>query len=184
MIRWFNKYVRYFLSGIALICFMFNVSAESPLGLDEDKERLKQMQEEAPVVLPAFPAEENLLYFDVSPMQTMKFAIDSKSLVIAGHEVRYTLVATSSFGAKNISYEGIRCFSYETRRYAYGHKDGWKPAKNDKWRRIQSNTANRSQAALVQDYFCTDKMIEGKPEDMLDRIRYRRSLYKKQYHGG
>jgi len=184
MTRRLSKYGRYFLGGMVLICFMLNVSAQSLLGDDEDEKRLKQMQEEAPVALPAFPVEENLLYFEVSPTQTMKFAVDSQSLAIAGHEVRYTLVADSSSGARNISYEGVRCFSYEVKHYAYGYKNEWKSARNNTWRKIQFHAANRPQAALVQDYFCLDKIIEGKPENMLDRIRSRRSLYQEKFHGG
>lgn len=69
--------------------------------------------------------------------------------------VRYTLVATSSQGARNISYEGIRCDTREFKVYAYGDASGKLTERYDPvWARIDEAAANRQRAALQKDYLC------------------------------
>ena len=71
-------------------------------GLDEDEEEAPKVKKEMPLVLPAFPKEENLLPFEVSPTQTQEFFIDSNSLTVGEDEIRYTMVSKSRAGAVNI----------------------------------------------------------------------------------
>ncbi|WAV91714.1 CNP1-like family protein [Oxalobacter aliiformigenes] len=99
-------------------------------------------------------------------------------------EIRYTMVTKSQAGATNVSYEGIRCGTFEFRRYAYGHRDNkWVMSKNETWRPINFYAANRPRAVLTQEYFCDGKGIAGSNEDMIFRIRYNRSLVKNKYTG-
>lgn len=172
------------LTLLALLTFAFaGANAKGLLGGDDDEdESAKKPPPEWAVALPAFPKPENFLPFSAGPIATQQFAIDSKSLAVGPNEVRYTLITTSSSGARNVSYEGIRCSSFEVNRYAFGHGDGkWTQARSDKWVPIQFYSANRPQAALAQDFFCLGQTIEGKPEQMLDRIRYNRSLLDRTY---
>ena len=106
------------------------------------------------VQLPATPGADNLIPFYVSPTATQHFAIDEKSLSIGKDGViRYTMVATSPAGAKNISYEGIRCETFERKSYAFARADGtWARSRRDQWEPIVRNAANRQHGALAHRF--------------------------------
>jgi hypothetical protein len=145
---------------------------------EEDFDDPDKPWEEITIQLPAAPQAADLLTFDVSQTATQSFAIDAKS-VTAGADgvVRYTLVATSASGAKNISYEGIRCASYERKLYAFGQKDGsWSRSRRDRWELITGNAANRQHAALARDYLCMEKTMAGKAAEMVERLRSKRMI--------
>jgi hypothetical protein len=157
-----------FLAGFASVC-----SAQT--SLDQDFDDQNKAWSEVVLKLPAAPAPENLLPFYVSPTATQSFAIDVASLVVGVDGViRFTLVSTSASGARNVSYEGIRCLSYERKSYAFGHPDGsWSRSRRDRWEPIVNNAANRTHASLAQDFFCEGQMISGKAEQILEKMRNR-----------
>lgn len=144
---------------------------------DEDGNQEQQWQEVA-IELPATPKQENLLPFYVSATATQSFAVDAPSLTVGSDGViRFTLVSTSAAGAKNVSYEGIRCATFEKKLYALGQSDGtWTRSRRDEWQRISDNAANRQHAALAKDFFCLEKTVAGKASDMVSRLRYQRTL--------
>ena len=133
---------------------------------------------ESELILPAAPHKANLLPFYVSPTATLDFAIDGKSLSVTEDGiVRFTLVITSAAGATNISHEGIRCSTYEKKRYATGQQDGsWSPARRDVWEPIRDMGANRQHAALAKDYFCDGEGVSGKAAAIVDRLRRKKTL--------
>jgi len=137
-----------------------------------------QPWQESEITLPAPPQSQDLLPFYVSPIATQSFAIDAKSVTVDSDGViRYTLVATSSSGARNVSYEGIRCATYESKRYAFGQPDGaWSRSRYGQWRTIHGYAANRPQAVLAKNYFCRELTIAGSAEDMVERIRSKHTL--------
>lgn len=116
--------------------------------------------------------------FYVSPIATQTFTLDTRSLTIgADGVVRYTMVSTSSAGAKNISYEGIRCQTLEKRLYAFGQADGtWSRSRRNEWESILQTVANRRHAALAQDYFCEGGMIAGKADELVRRLRNKQAF--------
>lgn len=149
-------------------------------GMEEEME--EKPKKEWKVEFPAFPQEDDLLPFYVSPIQTQRFFIDAKSLAVGEDEVRYTLVGISSGGAKNITYEGLKCDGGLYRRYALGRYDGvWTPSRRSDWQDIHFQDANRPQASLALDYFCMGRAIASDAEQMLFRIRYNRSLQAGKY---
>lgn len=181
---------RFRLSGLFFLfaaCFCLKVTAqEVPMqgtryrGMEEELE--EKPKKEWKVAFPAFPQEADLLPFYVSPIQTQRFFIDGKSLAVGEDEVRYTLVGISSGGAKNITYEGLKCDGGLYRRYALGRYDGvWTPSRQTAWQDIHFQDANRPQASLALDYFCQERAIAGDAEQMLFRIRYNRSLQGEKY---
>ncbi|WP_291988765.1 CNP1-like family protein [Candidatus Accumulibacter sp. ACC007] len=117
----------------------------------------KQGTEAIEVQFPAFPQAENLIPFTVSATAESKFMIDSESLSVSPERVvYYTLVIVSSAGARNVSYEAIRCATGERRVYGFGRSDDtWSKARSEQWLRIQESTVNRQHAALFGEYFCT-----------------------------
>jgi hypothetical protein len=162
--------------SIVLTMLAVSIAAHAQSRFEEDFNDAEKPWQEISIQLPAFPVEKNLIPFYVSPTTTLKFAIDSQALTIGSDGVvRYILVSKSASGAENISYEGIRCGTSEVKLYALGHKDGtWARSRRDKWQPIVEQTTNRQHAALKYDYFCSDKIIAGSVEEILDRMRSRR----------
>lgn len=152
------------------------VHAQSQFEEDFD-DKYKQWQEIA-IQLPPAPKPENLLPFYVSPTATQSFAVDASSLTIGTDGVvRYTLVSASPAGARNVSYEGIRCQAHERKLYAFGQPDGsWSRSRRDQWERIEDNSANRQHAALAKDYLCENLTVAGSAKEIVDRIRHQRAL--------
>lgn len=146
--------------------------------LEEDTENQKKTWQETAMVLPAAPQATGLLPFEVATTATQIFAIDAKSISISADGViHYTLVAQSRSGAENISYEGIRCQTFEKKLYAFGHKDGsWSLSRRDQWEPIMGSAVNRAHMALAQDYFCQNKSVAGDAAAILDRLKRKRLL--------
>lgn len=174
---------RALIAAAASVAMLMLVAGRA--GAVSDKDRLDELFDddkkpwsEVAIALPPLPEPANLLPFDVSTTATQQFAIDAKSLSVgADGVVRYTLVAISSSGAKNISHEGIRCAANERKFYALGHADGtWSRARRDQWEPIINNTVNRQQAALSEDYFCMGTAVAGSAADMLRRLRQRQPI--------
>lgn len=152
-------------------------SSNSGMPGDDDYDDGKSWQE-VKTEIPPQPQAANLVSFYVSPTATMNFLIDINS-ISAGSDgvVRYTLVSKSQAGAENISYEGIRCQTYESKSYAFGQKDGnWSRARLSGWKQISESSGNRQHAALAKDFLCQDGMIAGKVEDIRSRLRHNRPI--------
>lgn len=164
------------LAGLGMAAMAALAHAESRLD-DQFDDTTKPWQEIA-VQFPALPNDADLLPFDVSATATQRFAVDAKSVSVGADAViRYTLVTQSQAGARNVSYEAIRCASLEYKIYALGHADGtWSRARRDQWQPIVNNAMNRQQAALVQDYFCLANSPAGNPAEMLRRLRRQETL--------
>lgn len=164
--------------GIFAVLLAAASAVHAQTRIDEEVDDMDTSWKEIATLLPAAPAAGNLLPFYVGPTTTQTFAIDAKSVSVdANGVIRFTLVATSSSGAKNISYEGIRCDVRQRKLYAFGRPDGsWSRARRDQWEPINSSAANRQHAALAEDYFCLGGTVAGKAADMVERIRWKRSL--------
>lgn len=134
-------------------------------GFDEDFE--EKPWEEVAVQLPPFPEEEDLLPFSVGAVHGTKFLIDAKSLSVGSDGViRYTLVVISSEGARNVSFEGIRCATSERRFYAFGRADKtWSKAWTNQWGKIRG-TSNNHHVELYSNFFCSAGILAtGNPDD-------------------
>lgn len=164
------------LATVALLTLAAGAQAESRF--EEDFDDKDKPWQEIAIQLPSAPQQENLAPFYVSATATYSFAIDTKSVTVGPDGViRYTLVAVSDAGAKNVSYEGLRCATFERKLYAFGQADGsWSRSRRDQWERIAGNAVNRQHAALAKDYFCVEKTIAGKAEDIVNRLRNDRPL--------
>jgi hypothetical protein len=114
--------------------------------------------EEQKEALPAYPAEADLVRFDVGNNSAFQFFVDTRSISVGKDGVvRYTLVARSTSGALNVSYEGIRCDSHERKLYAFGRADKtWAEARNAAWAPIPSSKtyASSQHAVLAEEFFC------------------------------
>ncbi|MFP3565777.1 CNP1-like family protein [Paraburkholderia sp. SIMBA_030] len=128
--------------------------------------------------LPPLPQDSNLLPFEVSGNTPLQFSIDRNSVSVGSDGVvRYTVVVTSSSGARNVNYEGIRCDTYEWRLYAglNADHDGWDRTVENGFTRIENGALNAYQATLYQDYMCANKIPTGKASQIVENIRYKRT---------
>ena len=102
----------------ALVTGMSGLAAANP---NFDDEYDAKPWSEIEVVLPPYPQEADLLSFRVGAVRDTQFLVDTKSMAVGSDDVvRYTLVVIGSGGARNVSYEGLRCATGERRFYAFG----------------------------------------------------------------
>lgn len=123
---------------------------------DENDIDAPRFWSEADVKIPSAPPSKNLKPFYVSATTSLTFSIDAESIELGKDDVmRYIIVITSPSGARQVSYEGIRCEKYEWRLYANLQSDGqWRKNPGSKWQFIMPNSYNRYHSALVKDVFC------------------------------
>lgn len=123
--------------------------------------------------LPPAPKAENLLPFYVSAATDNRFYVDASS-VSRGEDgvVRYTLVVQSASGARNVSYEGIRCNSAEIKRYAFGRADGsWGKARQTRWEPVRYKDINRHHHMLYDDFFCPRGIAVATTQEAVEALR-------------
>jgi len=106
--------------------------------------------------LPPVPKAENLVEFNVSSATRHKHFIDTASISVGEDKVvRYTVVIEAAGGARNVSFEGMRCATAERRLYAYGQPDGtWSKARNANWEGIKMRSLLSYHKALYEAHFC------------------------------
>jgi len=149
-------------SGALVTSLLFGVAACAPLKppsvFETDFEEENKPWTEMATQLPPVPEPSALTVFPVSGATSYVFAIDRQSIAIGSDGVfRFTLVATSSSGVRNVSYEGIRCQTQEKKLYATARSDGtWVRSRTSAWTRIEEVGNNRQEAALMKEYFCPE----------------------------
>lgn len=124
--------------------------------------------QEAAVTLPAWPRDEDLVEVKVDgPEQPLTHYIDTRSLKTgADGVVRYTLVSKSATGARNVSFEGLRCTPKgRWKTYAYGIDGRFEPAADtDAWWEIRGGTSDRLHFDLWRHYLCIPRAFAPRPE--------------------
>lgn len=123
---------------------------------------------EGAVILPPWPKDADLLEFEPDmPERPFRFYIDRGSLDIdpAGQVVRYTLVAESRSGVRNLSYEAIRCTirgAYKV--YAYGANGSFQQAPASDWLPLTRDSSEGYREDLWRNRFCVSREARVKPE--------------------
>ena len=156
---------------VLLLCFPFAVHAEW-MDFEHEFEQDKPWAEVA-AQLPPYPKAENLIPFNVSSATQNEHFVDAESISIGADKVvRYTVVIEAAGGAKNVSYEGMRCESGERRLYAYGHPDGtWSKARNAGWEDIKFRSLLSYRKALFEDVFCRDGIRVRDAKEAVQNLR-------------
>ena len=163
---------RFLHRALLVLVAVLAVCGLQPAVADPEEDDEVRPWQEVAVQLPAAPLQQNLLPFYVSAAATNEFYVDGTSLSVGTDGVvRYVLVIQTPGGARNVTYEGLRCETKERRLYASGQPDGtWAKSRNDEWRRIQNMATNRHHAALVFDYFCPSGVIVGDAAEARDAL--------------
>jgi CNP1-like family len=161
------------IPGVVLAVLTFGLSALSPANAGFEEEYEKQAWQELEHQLPAAPKKESLLPFYVSAATDNLFFVDSASLTVdADGVIRYVLVVETSGGARNVSFEGMRCETRERRIYASGRRDGtWSKSRRNEWVPLRDAVANRQYAALYFDYFCPSGIIANSADTVVRALR-------------
>jgi hypothetical protein len=84
------------------------------------------------------------------PRSGLRFGVDPATVTLSADGiVRYVVVATSSTGAVNAIYEGIRCNTAEVKVYARHNPDsGWTRAAGD-WRALHASYPSSRHSLLI-----------------------------------
>ena len=140
---------------------------------DWEVEYEKRSWQEADLVLPAYPKNEDLVEFFVSAATPFHFYLDGKSLSVGKDGVvRYTLVTRSPAGAVSVSYEGIRCDPAGVRTYAYGRTgDRTWSQRPGAWRPIVRMEVQRWHLALWSEYLCPEQHPIATPAEGVAALR-------------
>ena len=164
-----NTLVTRTVCAAALLCL-----AALPCAAADDENAFQ----EAAWQLPAAPQDADLLPFYTS-LTGLKFSVDAKSLTVDKDGVaRYTMVAVSRSGAKNVSYEGLRCETMEHKLYAVGSTDGsWIKARDPQWQPVTTQGAIVQYATLAKDFVCKGNRTPAKLEAILNDLRYQHKSF-------
>lgn len=123
--------------------------------------------------LPAWPRESDLVEVKLDgPDQPLTHAIDTRSLRTGSDGVvRYTVVTESAGGARNVSFEGLRCTPQgQWTTYAYGADGRFTPAGEQRaWVRVNKTGTDQLHYELWRHYLCTPLAFEPRPKR--DQVR-------------
>ncbi len=140
---------------------------------DENDPDAPRIWEETEVNIPTAPPSKDLKPFYVSATTQLQFALDAPSIAFGKDEViRYVIVITTPSGAKQVTYEGIRCEKYEWRLYATMQSDGkWSKSANSRWQGIRNTSYNSYHAALVRDAFCDNAIPRRSAKEIIPLLK-------------
>lgn len=166
------------LLGLLLVATTVDARKDDAFVLDPEPVRPRYIEEreawkEGRVSLPSWPKDENLVEFEPDgPASPFRFFIDSQSLDTdsEGGVVRYTLVAQSKGGIRNISYEGIRCTlkgAYKV--YAYGSRGAFSESMESDWLPISTLGSEAYREDLWRHRFCVPRETRLRPKSEMIR---------------
>ena len=140
---------------------------------DENDIDAPRFWNEVEVKIPNASPSKQLKPFFVSINTTLAFAIDAESIELGRDDVmRYIIVITSPTGARQVSYEGIRCEKHEWRLYGNLQSDGqWRRNPGSKWQLIMPNSYNRYHSALVKDAFCENSIPRRNIKEIISLLK-------------
>jgi hypothetical protein len=163
--------------ALAVALVLSSGGCARPPASDEGPETVALLRSESPPPPPAppFPRPGQLLRVDLGAQGGFELFVDPASIAIEPDDtVRYTAVAQSAAGAKNVSFEALRCRSHERRVYHLGHPDGtWSPARNPRWVSAAAGAAGQLYATLATYYLCPQRRAVRTTQEAIRAIRLR-----------
>ena len=152
------------LSVICLVLALAGCGASHAPGAKSDWEKANEEKiaaadkAAAANEIPAPPSKRGeLIEFFVAATSEFRFFVDAASVSVDEEGVvRYVLVARSSAGVENTSFEGMRCTTNEYRIYALYRDGAWVGRPTD-WRSMAVSTVTRWHNELARNYFCPQR---------------------------
>ena len=155
--------------------FVDEAEPPAPSALDDKKWGWK----EGATSLPPWPKDGDLVEVMVDdPAPRFRAYIDGRNLRIGSDEaIRYTLVLESRTGARNVSFEGLRCTpSGIYKIYAYGTNGRFEKVDNE-WQSLHGQGHDKLRADLHHHILCVPRKLEPRPKkDMIRAMRSRTTL--------
>ncbi|MFZ1539000.1 MAG: CNP1-like family protein [Chromatiaceae bacterium] len=132
--------------------------------------------EEGKIELPPWPKDSDLVEFqlDTASPSRFRYFIDGQHISIGRDDVvRYTLVAESPTGTRNITFEGLRCKAQGVfRTYAYGSDHSFKPLEGSDWQTIITKSGDQLHRELYGHFLCGQRTFEPRPiPDMIRALQ-------------
>ncbi|MBK1719276.1 CNP1-like family protein [Thiocystis violacea] len=169
------------LSFLSLIVWTATIRAEEspfihePEPLTPSSVRPGAPWSEAPTRLPPLPGDADLIEFKLDgPADAFRYFIDGKHLEIGPDRVvRYTLVAESGSGARNITHEGIRCTPKGRYRvFAYETGGRFTQFEGNDWLTIATDGTEGYRLDLWRHHFCVPREFMPRPrKDMIRSLK-------------
>lgn len=150
---------------------------EAPGGIEGLPSQGPQVKPGAIVHFPAqVPADDSGLVEVPLPSASgeMRFMVDPGSVSRAEPSlVRYTLVARSRSGYRNVSYEGLNCDDNTWHIYATWDAAGkrWAANSDKTWTRANVVSNSDVHGVLDHDFWCKGAMAAGDPKELMQRLR-------------
>lgn len=134
--------------------------------------------EEAGYSLPPWPREEDLIAFTLDRPSSFRYFLDGRHLAVGSDGVvRYTLVAETASGARNLSVEGLRCTARgQYRIYAYGRGGRFHPVDEarSRWLGVHDHPGDALHRELHGHFLCGPRTFAPRPEgDIIRALRGR-----------
>lgn len=127
--------------------------------------------------LPSWPQESDLVEIKTDaggPRFTHYLDLNSLSTGEDG-VVRYTIVTESASGARNLTFEGLRCTPRGAYKiYAYGAKGGFHDTSiAEQWQDIDERGDDQYRIELWRHYLCVPRLFKARPQR--EQVRLLRS---------
>ena len=128
---------------------------------------------EAPVKLPPYPKEQDLMRFEMQPRTAFEYFVDASSISVLDEGIVRVTVVVRAASAVNVSYEGFRCITRERKTYARANRDGaWIPAKDPSWVPVGPRATAGFRHELYWHYFCPGKRVISSAREGVDALRF------------
>jgi hypothetical protein len=133
---------------------------------------------EGATTLPPWPKDGDLVEFEVDdPSSPFRQYVDGRSITVgADGAVRYTLVVESRSGARNVSFEGLRCTPKGSFKiYAYGNNGRFEKTEGE-WQTIHGRSHDKIHRDLHKLILCAPREFEPRAKkEMIRAMRSRAS---------
>jgi hypothetical protein len=115
---------------------------------------------------------EGLIAFDV-PSSTLRYGVDPASISVGRDGVvRYVVVASSSSGAVNAMYEGLRCGTGDVKTYArHTPGAGWSAVRQSDWQRLQTTGTTRHSMFIARAGACRNHAPNISPAQIVRDLK-------------
>jgi hypothetical protein len=126
--------------------------------------------------LPPWPRNSDLIELQLDAPSPFRYYVDARSLSIGSDAVvRYTLIAESPSGARNVTFEGLRCTPRgAVQTYAYGAGGELRRLPESDWASIKQTRGDAVHKELHGHFLCGPKTFAPRPEkDMIRALKGR-----------